>query len=91
MPQEEAAKPAETVSKVLKSHLDKIFDSQSVEEYHQSYVKKQGQSSLACTAIVAELNVVLKLESKKAALDSLVDADPTLQGLSSRSFLSSSC
>ena len=73
---------------MLKSHVDKIFDGKTVEEYHQTYAQKHGSSSLASKAVVAELNVALNLESKKAALDTLVDADLDLQGMSWKRFSS---
>lgn len=73
--------PAEMVSKVSRSHTDKLFGGKTLEEYHKGFTKEHGQSSLACKGVVAELNILLKLQSKKEALDALIDACPQGENL----------
>ena len=73
--QEETIQPSETVSKLFKSRLEKLLEGQSLQAYHQGFVQAQGQApSLPARAVAAELNILLQLESKQTALDTLLKA-----------------
>lgn len=69
------------MSNVVKSHLNSVLNGKSLQAYQQQFAQDTSQpASLIRTAITAELNILLALETLPAALESLFKPHESVQG-----------